>query len=323
MTALNLTFPPRASRYLRVSCIALFAILAPACSEGQEVDPDQEESAASGSPKQPSTNQAEPSQASKQEDGSQSAKKSEPDKGPKKPQEPKKPVKENPEWDYEEGGDMGPDKWGDLSPAYATCKSGDRQSPIDITKTKRDPDLATIKAEFTPVPYEAVDTGHTIQVNIPSGQFITVGEEKYELVQFHLHAGSEHTIQGKRFPLEIQLVHKTKTGSLGMFGVMVKAGNPNKTFKTILENLPDPGSTITKPKLNIDPSGIFPLSLQYFGYDGSLTTPPCTEGVRWHVLKTPITASQEQIDAFKKLYGPTHRPAQPRNSRVVVSKYRL
>lgn len=321
----NLQATSQPSPILRCGALILIALSAPACANGEDKDQNQEEQVESGKEDRPSAEQAKPetSPASEKKPNSNIPEGQEPNKEPKKPEEPNKPVQDQPEWDYELGGDMGPELWGDLSPNYATCKSGSKQSPIDITKTKQDRKLATFKVDYSAAPYEAVDTGHTIQINLPPGQFITVGQERYELVQFHYHSGSEHTIQGKRYPMELQFVHKTEAGTVGMFGVLVKEGNRNKTLTTILENLPDPGKTLKKPKLSIDPSGVFPLSLQYFGYEGSMTIPPCTEGVKWHVLKTPITASPEQIEAFKKIYGSTHRPVQARNGRQVVTKYRL
>lgn len=313
----------RAKRSLQQGSLLLFAFSIPACASMEEHPQEEDAQAKSkdAEDKEDEKDSHETSEASPEAANSEKQK----DKGkPEKPAQsskPDEPVKEKPHWDYEEGGDMGPELWGDLSPAYALCKSGQAQSPIDISKTKRDKDLPTIKVEYNAVSYEAIDNGHTIQVNIPPGQFIKVGEESYELLQFHYHSGSEHTIRGERYPMELHLVHKTKSGSLGVFGVMVKEGNRNATLTNVLENLPDPGSTVSKKKVKINPAGILPLSLQYFGYDGSLTTPPCTEGVRWHVLRTPITATKEQIDAFKKIYGNSYRPVQSLNKREVITKY--
>lgn len=312
-----------AKHSLRLGTLFLLALALPACANMDESQQEQSEQVNSDKGKKKTGQQEGPKTSESTPEASNTEKsKDDPDKKkPKKSQKPDKPVKEKPQWDYEEGGDMGPELWGDLSPAYATCKSGQAQSPIDITKVKRDKNLPNIKVQYSSAPYEAVDTGHTIQINFPAGQFINVGDKQYELVQFHYHSGSEHTLRGKRYPMALHLVHKTKSGQLAVFGVLVKEGNRNKTLSLVLDNLPDPGSSVTKKKVKIDPSGILPLSLQYFAYDGSLTTPPCTEGVRWHVLRTPITASKEQIEAFKKLYGNTYRPIQALNKREVITKY--
>lgn len=320
MNASTLCPPSRSHRPTRVGVLLLLAMSMSACASEREGDHPLADALASDQPDKKTEQSAGPNTT---EDASD-APTPEPSPKQEEKQETEKadePVNENPEWDYEEGGDMGPDLWGDLSPAYSACKTGQAQSPIDITKAKRDRNLPNIKLEYSPAPYEAVDTGHTIALNFPAGRFVTVGAERYELVRFEFHSGSEHTIHGKREPMELQMVHKTKSGGLAIFATLVKAGNRNTTLTTLLENLPDPGATLSKPKLNIDPAGFLPLSLQYFAYDGSLTTPPCTEGVRWYVLRTPITASQEQIDAFKKLYGASHRPAQALNKREVTTKY--
>lgn len=225
-------------------------------------------------------------------------------------------------WDYEVGGDMGPDMWGELSTKYATCKTGVEQSPIDIVDVKRDRKIPDIEVKYSPAPYEAVDNGHTVQVNFPAGRFMQVGQEKFELLQLHYHTSSEHTINGKRFPMELHLVHKSASGVLGVLGVMVRSGKKNTTLQTILDHLPDPGSKIQDEKVSLDPSGSLPPTLHYFSYAGSLTTPPCTEGVKWHVLRTPIMASKEQLDAFKAIYGRTYRPVQPLHGRTVFSRFR-
>lgn len=238
---------------------------------------------------------------------------------PGKPEKPEKPKEDKVHWDYVVGGDMGPDVWGDLSPKFATCKTGLEQSPINIENATQAKGMPRIKINYSPAPYDAIDNGHTVQVNFPAGRMMKVGGKKFELLQFHYHTGSEHTIDGKRYPLELHLVHKTKEGTLGVLGVMVEAGEANPTLQTILDHLPDPGKTRVEPKLQLNPAGILPNTLTYFGYDGSLTTPPCSEGVKWHVLNTPITASQAQLDAFDDIYGITYRPVQPLNGRKIHS----
>lgn len=238
------------------------------------------------------------------------------------------------QWDHEVGGEIGPENWGILAPEFETCATGEKQSPINIESAdclesfgrhnfRRNRRLPRLKTRYKTVSYDAVDNGHTVQVNFPEGSFMKVRNKRFELLQFHYHTGSEHTIDGEQFPLELHLVHKTKSGKLGVVGVMVEAGAANDTLATVLENLPDPGSTRTESEVQINATGILPDSLAYYKYSGSLTTPPCTEGVKWHVLSTPITASQEQLDAFQNIYGDTFRPVQPLNGRRVrFSGYR-
>lgn len=219
-------------------------------------------------------------------------------------------------WDYE--GKEGPEYWGSLSPEFAACSDGKAQSPINITTPASNPNQAAIDLNYPAFPLDAEDNGHTLVVTVPPGSTMKVGTETYNLLSFHYHTGSEHTIEGVQAPMEIHFVHKNAvTGGLGVLGVMVNAGTENPQLAQLLANLPDPAGVKQVPTVMIDPLELLPTDLSYFAYDGSLTTPPCTEGVRWHVLEQPITATQEQIDGFLGIYGANFRPVQPLNGRKV------
>lgn len=241
---------------------------------------------------------------------------------------------EGTQWDHEIGGDIGPENWGSLAPEFELCATGQMQSPINIESAdcpsgtrgrgfRSRGRLPRLKTRYQTVSYDAVDNGHTVQVNFPEGSFMKARGKRFKLLQFHYHTGSEHTIDEQQFPLELHLVHQTDSGKLGVIGVMVEPGAPNETLAKVLDNLPEPGATLTNSNVQINATGILPESLAYYKYSGSLTTPPCTEGVAWHVLSTPITASQAQLDAFQGIYGDTFRPVQPTNGRRIrFSGYR-
>jgi carbonic anhydrase len=218
---------------------------------------------------------------------------------------------EDKKWSYDE---TGPDYWGRLDDAYATCGKGLAQSPINLTGAVP-ADLPELEFQYRPSPLEAVNKGHTIQVNLQPGSFLTIGEDRFQLLQFHYHALSEHTLDGDHFPMELHLVHADEAGNLAVVGIMMAIGKPNALITTLWGQIPaDPRVVISSP-LMINPADLLPEGRRYFRYDGSLTTPPCTEGVRWHVLTEPIAISWEQVDLFSALIGPSARPVQPLNGR--------
>jgi len=222
-----------------------------------------------------------------------------------------------PHWGYQGAGN--PDKWGDLSKEFATCKLGKEQSPIDI-KTKDIVKGKPEKLEFSykPTALNVVNNGHTIQINYEKGSFLKVGKQQYELVQFHFHTTGEEKIDGKEFDLNAHLVHKNAEGKLAVVSVLFDKGSENAFLKNFWDKLPrKAGEKLDLPKTSINVQDILPANKTYYTFTGSLTTPPCTEGVRWFVLKTPVTLSKEQADAFKALYPINNRPVQPLNKRVV------
>jgi len=218
-------------------------------------------------------------------------------------------------WTYE--GQTGAGKWAKLSGEFAACEIGPRQSPIDIRETIR-ADLPPIRFIYKPVALSIIDNGHTIQVNTAGAGGISVDGEDYELLQFHFHKPSEEKINGKAYDMVAHLVHKSKAGKLAVVAVMLEAGKEQKLVRTLWNNLPlEQNQPVTKSEINIDPAALLPATRDYFTYTGSLTTPPCSEGVLWLVLKTPTQVSKEQVAGFGKIYRNNARPIQPGNGRII------
>lgn len=208
-------------------------------------------------------------------------------------------------WTYE--GDTGPEHWGDLSDAYVAC-DGTRQSPVDLTNvsTSEGPSLQT---NYASAEAEVTDTGHAIQVNTTGGM-LTVGETSYDLLQFHVHTPSEHAVDGGRYPGEIHLVHQAGENQLAVLALFVDEGSGSNPA---LHDWIDGADTT----LTYNPSALLPSSRSYYTYDGSLTTPPCSEIVRWVVFDTPIQASSAQLDTLRAQYEGNARPIQPLNDRTI------
>lgn len=218
-------------------------------------------------------------------------------------------------WTY--SGKMGAAKWGKLSDKFATCGIGQRQSPIDIREAIR-ADLTPIEFAYKAVPLDIVDNGHTVQVNAAGAGSIKVDGEVYELLQFHFHKPSEEKINGKAYDMVVHLVHKARDGRLAVVAVMLQGGKEQKLIRALWSNLPlEQNRPVVKAEVSVDPSLLLPKNRSYYTFTGSLTTPPCTEGVLWLVLKTPMDLSREQIADFGKLYSDNARPVQPRNARVI------
>lgn len=217
-------------------------------------------------------------------------------------------------WSY--SGDHGPQEWGELSPDFVMCGMGKNQSPIDLSGGI-DTDLPELSFDYPNRGLVGeVNTGHTLQENLKPGNFLTVRGKRFEAKQFHFHSPSEHRIDGKSFPLAIHLVHVSEAGNLVVVGILFEEGERN----ALLDQL----SGFRPPHLPpytglIDHNILISSRREYYTYNGSLTTPPCTEGVYWVVLKNPIFASKEQIDRFRETMGAdTNRPVQPLNSRTVL-----
>lgn len=218
-------------------------------------------------------------------------------------------------WDYD--GKAGAAKWGKLSEDYALCGSGQRQSPIDIRETIG-ADLPPIRFAYKSVPLSIVDNGHTVQVNVAGAGNISVDGEDYELLQFHFHKPSEEKINGKTYDMVVHLVHKSAAGRLAVVAVMLQAGKEQRLIRTLWNHLPlEQDKPVERAGVGIDPAQLLPAQRNYFTYIGSLTTPPCSEGVLWLVLKTPTQASKEQIASFGKIYKSNARPIQSRSGRVI------
>jgi len=218
-------------------------------------------------------------------------------------------------WAYT--GHSGPAEWGALSPEFATCKLGKHQSPIDIRAAKA-ADLPAITFHYQPAPLAVIDNGHTIQVNYAPGSWIDVGGARYDLVQFHFHKPSEEKVDGKSHAMVAHLVHKSADGKLAVVAVLLDGGGANATIDTIWKNLPkEKEKQVEVPNTTVDASGLLPKDHGYYTFEGSLTTPPCSEDVRWLVLKAPLRIADAEIADFGKIYPMNARPTQPTNGRSI------
>jgi carbonic anhydrase len=226
------------------------------------------------------------------------------------------PAEEGKHWSY--SGETGPEHWGELNPEYSACSQGKTQSPVNIGKTPPTK-LPRIEFNYRPSALAVVNNGHTIQVNYPAGSKIVLDGKSYDLVQFHFHHVSETTINGQHWPLEGHLVHKSKDGNLVVVAVLFGEGRANPAIKELWSHLPKEEEQESKPAgVEVSASQLLPENHTYYTFPGSLTTPPCTEGVTWLVLSHKMTASKQQIDAFAALYPDNYRPVQPLNGRAIL-----
>jgi carbonic anhydrase len=217
-------------------------------------------------------------------------------------------------WSYEAS-----DHWADLDAQYAACK-GQQQSPIDIGQTQK-AQLGALEFDYRagPINY-VINNGHSIRVNYyspGSGDFLVADGKRYELTQFHFHHPSEETINGKPYAMVVHLMHQASDGEIAAVAVLVKIGKANPMVAKLWSNMPAAEGQTEVPGVELDPTALLPENRSYYTYVGSQTAPPCTEGVRWFVLKTPIELSAKQIKTFAKLYPHDVRPTQPLNGRVV------
>jgi carbonic anhydrase len=224
-------------------------------------------------------------------------------------------------WTYE--GPLGAEHWSDLDPAYAACNTGKSQSPIDIRNPEK-ADLPALRFDYHSGPLEfLINNGYTIRVNYHdaagSGNFLFVGDVRYHLTQFHFHRPSEESIRGKPWAMAVHLMHESSDGKIAGVTVLLQAGKANPTVQQIWDHMPEAkGDEEAIAGVSVNPAGLLPPDRAYYTYTGSITAPPCTEGVTWIVLKTPVEVSPEQISAFSRLYPHDVRPLQPLNGRVVL-----
>ena len=224
------------------------------------------------------------------------------------------PAGGTPHWSY--SGPDGPEHWGDLDPSFAACKSGQRQSPIDIADAKP-ADLKAIKFDYKLAPMKIINNGHTILIRYEAGSSITVDGKQYPLVQFHFHHPSEEEINGQKFDMVLHLVHVHADGSAVAIAVLLKSGNENPLIRDIWSHIPkETGKEAEFKKVMINAADLLPADQNYFTFDGSLTIPPCSD-VKWFVLKTPVELSPAQIAAFARMYPDNARPIQPTNGRKI------
>jgi carbonic anhydrase len=218
-------------------------------------------------------------------------------------------------WSYE--GEAGPEHWGNLSPDYRIARSGHQQSPIDIVSSLAVPaDLAPLEFHYAPASVSFENNGHTLQHDEETGGWLAVGKRRYQLKQFHFHVPSEHTLDGESFEVEVHLVHEDAKGSVAVVGIVGNRGSSHPAFTLLHGELPATGATLSTSQ-RLDPTDFLPEDRTYYRYDGSFTTPPCTEGVDWFVLKQPKDASTANIENLRALLGKNNRPIQPLYDRKV------
>jgi carbonic anhydrase len=223
---------------------------------------------------------------------------------------------DRPHWTYE--GPNGSDRWGQLDQSYLACGLGSQQSPVELAGAVR-AELDPISIHWKSIRLDSVvNNGHTIQVNTPGAGYIELDGARFNLVQFHFHHMSEHTVEGKRYPIEVHFVHKAVSDDrLAVIGVFLVEGPENAVFNSIWTASPEREGEASS-KAVIDATAMLPISSAAFRYAGSLTTPPCSEVVAWTVFNEPVSASADQIAFFAKQFPNNFRPTQPINRRVIL-----
>ena len=217
------------------------------------------------------------------------------------------------QWSYE--GETGPANWG-RNPSWSQCATGSRQSPIDLRDGMK-VDLEQIAFDYKPSAFNVTDNGHTVQVNVGIGNYITVQGRTYELMQFHFHRPSEERVNGRGFEMVVHLEHRDAEGKLAVVSVLLERGKAQNMIQTVWNNLPLEKNDTVTPSIVLNPAEVLPVRRDYFTYMGSMTTPPCSEGVLWLVMKEPVQASPAQMALFARLYPLNARPIQANAGRVV------
>lgn len=217
-------------------------------------------------------------------------------------------------WAY--AGDTGPESWGRLRPEFQTCMLGKRQSPIDI-RDGIPVQLEPIQFDYRPTPFKVIDNGHTVQVNVEPGNAISVLGHRYELVQFHFHRPSEERLNGRQFDMVAHMVHKDVDGKLAVVAVLIEQGKAHPAVQLVWNSLPLEKGMEQRSPVMLDLLALLPEDQRYVTYMGSLTTPPCSEGVLWMVLKQPVQFSREQMNVFARMYPMNARPIQNAAGRMI------
>ena len=219
-----------------------------------------------------------------------------------------------PHWAYE--GEEGPSHWGELE-GYATCGDGTHQSPIDVN-SPTEQDLTNISFHYQPSEVNILNNGHTVQVNYDAGSYIELDGTRYDVLQFHYHAPSEHTVNGESFPAEIHIVHKNAEDSLAVVGILLQEGTQNDAFSSFIDHLPSEKTDAKDAGVTINASDFLPAIQTTYRYAGSLTTPPCTEGVQWLLMTAPVELSAAQLSTLESIFEANNRPVQPLGERTTI-----
>ena len=222
-------------------------------------------------------------------------------------------------WTYE--GARGPTHWGAMGEAFHACESGRAESPIDIEKARKAPaDMPRLNVNYQPLPIDIINTGHAVQFNaMPGTNSISLGSQAYQLVQFHFHSPGEERFAGKDSVMDAHLVHRSADGKLLVLAVQFEIGDqPNPVIQTMLDRIPkEKGAEFKINEVMVNPLDLLPKQKSYYTYNGSLTTPPCSEGVTWIEFKEPVTITQQQLDAMQRFYRGNQRPVQALNGREI------
>jgi len=221
-------------------------------------------------------------------------------------------------WGYV--GEGAPEHWGALSEENKTCQTGMNQSPINI-ETTLNAHLSPLEVHYSDGPVALINNGHTIQAGLKTttADTITINGKTFTLQQFHFHAPSENTIHGKHYAMEMHLVHKDASGAIAVVAVMFNKGAENSELNKLWATMPEKTDQSTSIAAQMDLNALLPGDKTFWRFSGSLTTPPCSEGVTWIVMKHPLTLSETQLKKFTHtMHHDNNRPAQPLNGRVVV-----
>lgn len=220
-------------------------------------------------------------------------------------------------WGYH--GDTGPEHWSDISAEYELCRSGLMQSPIDLAQDNARGEV-NVNTKYKPGSLNILNNGHTVQVNVAEGSTLTSGTMQFTLLQIHFHTPSEEAVNGQRYPMDAHFVHSDANGNLAVLGILFEEGAENQELAKVVAAAPtDKADAVTYADISFDPNELLPESLDVYRFQGSLTTPPCSEGVNWHVAKQPVTASKAQLDAIHAIIGDNARPLQPANGRLIIA----
>ncbi len=228
---------------------------------------------------------------------------------------PSRPHNQPQNWAYE--GVEGPGQWAMLSPAYRTCEQGSHQSPINIRGAHHEATPTQLAIAYRPARVRLMHTGHTVQATYQAGSLLSFGETSYVLRQFHFHSPSEHQIDGRSYDMEIHLTHQSEDGRIAIVAVLLEVGLENPALERLWAELPQRVGQVSA-EVELNALNLLPAETHFYLYEGSLTTPPCTEGVRWIVLKQPQTVSLAQMTRFRAYLGEDARPVQALNHREVV-----
>ncbi|MEM7495702.1 MAG: carbonic anhydrase family protein [Myxococcota bacterium] len=215
-------------------------------------------------------------------------------------------------WSYESP--AGPDRWGDLDASFAACKLGRAQSPVNIVDAQAATFAGRLHFHYREFQARLEHNGHTLTAQDDNGGFVEIDGECYQLKQFHFHVSAEHRIDGQPFAMEIHLVHESASGGTAVIGVLARQGAASTVLEPLWQKLPRKQGGVG-PSVSFHPARLLPATRTFYHYTGSLTTPPCTEGVRWFVFADPITVSTAQLNAFTAIIPHNNRPVQPLHGR--------